>query len=73
VRRAHRKKLFSFISLLAPKKRTKEKAPCNSAFGCPSETHARGVGKNSHIWALRQLADRVPRAHASLGIVATGL
>jgi len=42
------------------------------AADCPCETHARGVGTNSHIRALKQRADRNPRAHASLGCAATG-
>jgi hypothetical protein len=42
-----RRKRGLFISLLAPKKQTKEKAPSSLAFGSPSETLYRGGGKNS--------------------------
>jgi hypothetical protein len=35
------------LSLLAPKKVTKEKAPSSLAFGSPREEHERGVVKNS--------------------------
>ena len=67
------KNFFSHPFFARPKKRCpQERAPSNSAFGCPRETHARGVGTNSHNRALRQRFDRNPRAHASLGIVATG-
>jgi hypothetical protein len=41
------KKTYLFISLLAPNKRTKEKAPSSLAFGSPREAHARGGVKNS--------------------------
>jgi hypothetical protein len=38
---------FLFISLRAPKKRTKEKAPSSLAFGSPRETQEHGGVKNS--------------------------
>jgi len=62
--RKKRLKIFCmFISLLAPKKRTKEKAPSNSACGFPHKRHVHGGGTNSHNWALRQRAAGT-RAHA---------
>jgi hypothetical protein len=62
-------KNYLFISLLAPKKRTKEKAPSSLAFGSPRETLYRGGGKNS----LRSNNSRlIPLSSASLGCAATG-
>jgi hypothetical protein len=66
-----------FISLLAPKKRTKEKAPMSLtvqpsslAFGSPREALYRGVGKNS----LRSNNSLLhPLSSTSLGYAATGL
>ena len=52
-----------------------ERAPSNSArlkSGFPHKRHVHGGGKNSHILALRQLADRNPGAHVWLGIAANG-
>ena len=73
IRHPEIKKRFLYPFFARPKNGyPQERAPCNSAFGFPRETHARGVGTNSHIRALKQRADRNPRAHASLGIVATG-
>jgi hypothetical protein len=55
--------------LLAPKKRTKEKAPGSLAFGSPREALYRGGGKNS----LRSNNSRLhPLSSVSLGCAATG-
>ena len=42
------KRFFTFISLRAPKKRTKEKAPSSLAYGPPRENHKHGVVTNSY-------------------------
>jgi hypothetical protein len=63
-----------FFSLLAPKQRTKEKAPRSLAFGSPREEHERG-GRQELIpllAGLRQLAALIPRPQPSLGYAATG-
>jgi len=58
-----------FISLRAPKKRTKEKAPSSLACGSPHEALYRGGGKNS----LRSNNSRlIPLSSTSLGCAATG-
>jgi len=75
VRGAWRKK-YLFISLFAPKKRTKEKAPRHFASACggfPRQVHASGVAMNSHNWVLRQHNDPAPLSCTRLGCQTMGM
>ena len=70
------RKKYLFISLFAPKKRTKEKAPRHFASACggfPRQVHASGVAMNSHNWVLRQHNDPAPLSCTRLGCQTMGM